>query len=101
MTNAGRAGTVSQSVFLNSAAGFGTEEPPAVTDPPVTDPAEPEAVAALTLANGNVVRFYDFDSGAMVTETGRAGSTSPVFNPSSRLGADQLSGIWRDLAPGL
>jgi hypothetical protein len=56
----------------------------------------PELVASLTLDNGNPLEFYDFGTGALVSEVGMADSTSPRFNPEEHALVD-LTTIWRSL----
>src|SRR5688500_15059225 len=88
--------------LLASAAGCGLDDndDAAGTAPVGTTADSPALVASLTLDNGNQLEFYGFERGALLSETGLAGTTSPRFNPQGQPSADQLTTIWRTLAPG-
>jgi|SoiMethySBSTD1v2_1073268.scaffolds.fasta_scaffold01903_11 hypothetical protein len=70
-------------------------EQPNVTNDPF---ATPTPVAALEMPNGNRVEFYDFDTMALISQTGIAG-TAPSLNLDHQPRHDELSAIWRSLAP--
>jgi hypothetical protein len=70
---------------------------------PTTTPAAktPVPIASLTLESGNVVEFYDFGRGALLSETGAAGVTPALGPQEDGMRADQLVATWRRLAPAL
>ena len=85
--------------FLSiSCTGSGEPMPSAASNPASVRPAlgKPVPVASLTLDNGNQVEFYDFQEGALVSEFGPAGSTSPAFKGEKS--PDQLVEVWKSLA---
>lgn len=55
-------------------------------------------VASLTLANGNTLEFYDFDEGAVVSETGEA-YVDPMYEDQGE-DASHLLDIWDRYANG-
>lgn len=58
----------------------------------------PKPVATLALASGSQLEFYDFDTGVLVSETGKAGA--PVtYQPQAPTDAGDVTAIWRSLAP--
>jgi hypothetical protein len=88
---------------LAAAVGCGTDPGGPASDPPGKGADTPAAttmtpVAALPLANGNVLEFYDFGSKALISETGLAG-VDPAYTPTDDPDASQLVSIWKGLAP--
>jgi hypothetical protein len=96
-------------LVLAAAAGCGADPTGPGNDPAggvvgaPTPEAPPTPVATLPLEGGSVLEFYDFGTGAVVSETGLAG-VKPRFNPQGALGsqgaadATQLVSIWESMA---
>lgn len=57
-----------------------------------------KAVAALKLANGHTLEFYDYGNGALVSEAGEAG-TEFQFNQPGGLRVNQLVNLWETASP--
>jgi len=57
-----------------------------------------KAVASLALGNGNTLEFYEFDTGVLISEFGRAGVT-PAYRLESSVDTRQPRAIWRSLSP--
>ena len=71
-------------------------------------PLDPEPVASVSLPNGNILEFHDFQSNLMLMETGKAGN-APFLDGTrptealAKAGAgpdERLSEIWKLAAPG-
>jgi hypothetical protein len=70
-------------------------------------PVEPLAAASLKLPNGNTLEFHDFESGALLIESGEAGvvsafsdEESPAAKSLKALNAeDRIAGVWKAFAP--
>jgi hypothetical protein len=80
----------------------GAEVTPAASTDEVTAPSAAPGktpVASLQLSNGHVVEFYDFERGAIISETGAVG-TPPSFNRRGPIRGNELRDIWVSLAPG-
>lgn len=108
-TNGPRFYGVARLVPLLMAAGIGTAcgqgAMPADTTDSLSQPVTsslvsedtPRPVASLSFDDGATVDFYDFKYGALVTGTGLAGSTT--HSPGSGKASNDLTQIWRALAP--
>lgn len=78
----------------------GTGAPPPASRSTQTASGEtPKPVASLALSNGNTVAFYDFGTAALVMESGKAYTTPALKHSKTPLRPEQLSAIWRSLAP--
>jgi hypothetical protein len=79
-----------------SAGSEGDSSPPSSETVAVDD--HPDAIATLTLENGNVVEFFDFDTAALVVESGPA-HQRPVLTDEN-LKNDRLVDTWNQFAHG-
>lgn len=66
----------------------------------------PKPIADLVLSNGNTLEFYDFGSGVLVSELGKAGITPtldshkpPEALEKSPSAGDKLKALWQSVAP--